>query len=307
MSGNPGTYFTDPKEKQLAEIVWRMSDDSKYTTEWKYGQHAVLAYGLSLGKTRLWRARDWMTYLRDGPGQGTAATNQFLKREFGVDLGLTDDHMANVEHFYVAAALTALGGAVVPGGLQENISTGIAAVYELAVQPIGVAVWWAADGQDVSPGRIGRFIAHNAQQLAGPDAAGARFGGYYGSSQYVNEVLSQRITTALSREPERDPLPDLGLPPPSKVPTFTRVKLQRYCVVKEKDPKTGKRDTLSGISKRFYGTFDYWPIIFDANRDKIQNPDLIEPGWRLKVPFLTDIDEAEKARARERHRNWRPG
>lgn len=305
MLGDPTTYFTDPKEKQLAGLIWRMSDDPRYTTEWKFAQHAVLAYGLSLGKGRLWRARDWITYLRDGPGQGTAATNQFMKREFGVDLGLTDDHMANVEHFYVAAALAALGGAVVPGSIQEGVAGGVSVIYEMVVQPVGVAMWWAYDGQDVSLRRIGRFYAHNAQQAAGPDSAGAKFGGFYGSNQYLNEYLSQRLEAALTKEPERDPLPDLGLPP-SKVPTFKQVKLDRYVVVKPRDPKTGKHDTLSGISKRIYGIFDYWPIIYDANRDQIQDPNVIKPGWRLKVPFLSQLSEADKANARQRHKAWRP-
>jgi hypothetical protein len=306
MSRSPGDFFADAKEKQLAEIIWRMSDDAKYTAEWKYGQHAVLAYGLSLGKTRLWRARDWITYLRDGPGQGTVATNTFMKKEFGVDLGLTDDHMANVEHFYVAAAISALGGAAVPGGAQETVANGISTLYEMVVQPIGVVAWWTYNGEDVTLSRVGRFMAHNAQQLTGPDAAGAKFGGYYGSGQYVNDVVVQRIEAALAKSPERNPLPSLGLPPPSKVPTVTPPRLDRFWVVKGKDPKTGKHDTLSGISKRFYGVFDYWPVIFDANRDKVSDPNIIKPGWRLKVPFLDEISEAEKANARQRHKNWRP-
>jgi LysM repeat protein len=43
-------------------------------------------------------------------------------------------------------------------------------------------------------------------------------------------------------------------------------------------------DTLWGISNRFYGRGDRWPIIYDANRDKIQDPGLIQPGTQLIIP-----------------------
>lgn len=45
-------------------------------------------------------------------------------------------------------------------------------------------------------------------------------------------------------------------------------------------------DTLSGIAKQYYGKAGSWPILFDANRDKLDNPDLIHPGQVLKVPPL---------------------
>lgn len=43
-------------------------------------------------------------------------------------------------------------------------------------------------------------------------------------------------------------------------------------------------DTLSGIAKREYGDAGQWKRIFEANRDKIDNPDLIHPGQELKIP-----------------------
>jgi hypothetical protein len=27
-----------------------------------------------------------------------------------------------------------------------------------------------------------------------------------------------------------------------------------------------------------------WKEIFEANKDQISNPDLIQPGWKLKIP-----------------------
>lgn len=52
--------------------------------------------------------------------------------------------------------------------------------------------------------------------------------------------------------------------------------VQMYTVV--------RGDSLSKISKHFYGNANRWREIFDANRDKISDPDLIQPGQVLKIP-----------------------
>lgn len=40
-------------------------------------------------------------------------------------------------------------------------------------------------------------------------------------------------------------------------------------------------DNLSKIGKKFNLK---WKDIFEANKDKIKDPDHIEPGWKLKIP-----------------------
>lgn len=45
-----------------------------------------------------------------------------------------------------------------------------------------------------------------------------------------------------------------------------------------------KGDTLSKIAKKFYGKSSQWRMIFEANRDQISNPDLIQIGQVLKIP-----------------------
>jgi nucleoid-associated protein YgaU len=42
-----------------------------------------------------------------------------------------------------------------------------------------------------------------------------------------------------------------------------------------------KGDSLSKIGEK-YGT--PWKEIFEANKDQIKNPDLIQPGWKLRIP-----------------------
>lgn len=43
-------------------------------------------------------------------------------------------------------------------------------------------------------------------------------------------------------------------------------------------------DTLSKIAKRYYDDAKLYPKIFEANRDQLEDPDLIRPGMRLKIP-----------------------
>ena len=42
-------------------------------------------------------------------------------------------------------------------------------------------------------------------------------------------------------------------------------------------------DSLSKIAKAYGVT---WQDIFEANKDVISNPDLIQPGWKLKIPTV---------------------
>lgn len=45
-----------------------------------------------------------------------------------------------------------------------------------------------------------------------------------------------------------------------------------------------KGESLSLIAKHHYGKASLWPRIYDANRDQLDNPDLIKPGQILKIP-----------------------
>jgi nucleoid-associated protein YgaU len=47
-----------------------------------------------------------------------------------------------------------------------------------------------------------------------------------------------------------------------------------------------KGDTLSAIAQHHYGKASKWHAIFDANRDQLDNPDLIRPGQVLKLPQI---------------------
>ncbi|HQV69355.1 MAG TPA: LysM peptidoglycan-binding domain-containing protein [Thermoflexales bacterium] len=59
---------------------------------------------------------------------------------------------------------------------------------------------------------------------------------------------------------------------------------------REKAAKTGATwivgpgDSLSKIAKEVYGDAHAYMKIFEANKDKIKNPNLIIDGWELKIP-----------------------
>ena len=43
-------------------------------------------------------------------------------------------------------------------------------------------------------------------------------------------------------------------------------------------------DSLSKIAKRHYGDANSWHRIYEANKDQIKDPDMIQPGWKLRLP-----------------------
>ena len=72
--------------------------------------------------------------------------------------------------------------------------------------------------------------------------------------------------------------PEATLPPlaPVPSPTGTTGQSQTYVVV--------AGDSLSKIAKHFYGNAGEWRRIFEANKDRIKDPDMIQPGWKLTIP-----------------------
>lgn len=43
-------------------------------------------------------------------------------------------------------------------------------------------------------------------------------------------------------------------------------------------------DTLRSIAERFYGSTDPWQKIYEANKDRLNNPDPLSPGQILVIP-----------------------
>lgn len=51
-------------------------------------------------------------------------------------------------------------------------------------------------------------------------------------------------------------------------------------------------DTLWALAKKYYGSGAKYPTIYNANRDKIKNPNLIQIGWVLTIPSAAGASAA---------------
>jgi nucleoid-associated protein YgaU len=47
-----------------------------------------------------------------------------------------------------------------------------------------------------------------------------------------------------------------------------------------------KDDTLQKISKKVFGTYGKWYKIYEANKEKINNPNVLKPGTVLNIPVI---------------------
>jgi len=82
-------------------------------------------------------------------------------------------------------------------------------------------------------------------------------------------------------------MPDPNKPGDRPAADFSDVKSGSSSSAPADLPKTytvQSGDNLSKIAKEVYGDAEKWHAIFDANRDKIKNPDLIRPGEILTLP-----------------------
>jgi LysM repeat protein len=85
------------------------------------------------------------------------------------------------------------------------------------------------------------------------------------------------VVPAKKEQAKAAPKPlDPGVAPVSGTTSAPKPTEQTYTVE--------KGDTLSAISKRFYGNANEYMKIFNANRDQLSDPDKIQVGQILKIP-----------------------
>lgn len=53
-------------------------------------------------------------------------------------------------------------------------------------------------------------------------------------------------------------------------------------------------DTLARIAKARYGRASEWSRIFEANRDRLDDPDRIRPGQVLRIPVAALEDDGSR-------------
>lgn len=90
--------------------------------------------------------------------------------------------------------------------------------------------------------------------------------------QYFNEMVDTENTFNMITIPAPEPEPE-----PVEVAEETPVADDRvYEVV--------SGDTLGAIAKKYYGNASAYMKIFEANRDILDNPNLIKVGQKLQIP-----------------------
>ena len=83
--------------------------------------------------------------------------------------------------------------------------------------------------------------------------------------------------------------------------TSLSVKATKKTVAEENNPKsTGYHVVASGeslwsIAKKFYGDGSKCNVIYNANKDKIKNPSIINVGWKLKIPEKSEFGKYSAA------------
>ncbi|HZQ49571.1 MAG TPA: LysM peptidoglycan-binding domain-containing protein [Candidatus Dormibacteraeota bacterium] len=138
-------------------------------------------------------------------------------------------------------------------------------VTDLAAAPVGVCLSGASTPPPPPPSRPATYTVRPGDTLSGIARA-------FGLSSYLplfwrNEQRPQ---------PGGGVLTDPNLIRPGWVLEIPKEPLPTYVV------RGG--DTLGSIAARFYGNPAWWRGIFDANRDRLSNPDVIFPGQKLRIP-----------------------
>lgn len=85
-------------------------------------------------------------------------------------------------------------------------------------------------------------------------------------------TITDADTEKLTNENQPEPVES----PPLVVQT-EKIETQRFHIVR-------KNETLSSISKEYYGTANKWEKIYNANRDVVKNANKIKPGIKLIIP-----------------------
>lgn len=125
------------------------------------------------------------------------------------------------------------------------------------------------DGEEPEPHKMGTLskIILGGLGVAGATMAAKAVAGRFGHDDEAPAVADAAAPMGS---------PSASAAPSSGPASATQAQAQTYTVV--------SGDTLSKIAKHYYGNANDWPKIFDANRDKLSNPDRINVGQVLRIP-----------------------
>jgi nucleoid-associated protein YgaU len=107
---------------------------------------------------------------------------------------------------------------------------------------------------------------------------------FWDAVKKVDSNFAQDLNAQITVRPQQQASAKVTSPPPSPKVTPVSGSGQAAPGVAEKTYTVQKGDTLSEISKQFYGNANLYMKIFEANRDQLKDPDKIQIGQVLKIP-----------------------
>ncbi|HQD84635.1 MAG TPA: hypothetical protein PLP74_15015 [Quisquiliibacterium sp.] len=299
----PRDYFTDPSEKLIAETAWAIAANPSldswspvaYMSFWKYLPHT---------HNQIVLARAWITERRETPNRETGRKDGGVSSiresiEFVLnarDVKVTATHVANVEHFFTSALITAIGG-LTAGPVLAGASS---VFWEMVVGPYALVVvhTWNTDmtkqGALESARIIGTKIVNglnnNYRQVTGPDQRGIAFAMHLGlggpaATRHVKDILKDYYDAS-------------NQAPPGRVANLAKVTRRMY--------KVRGGESLSAIAKWFYqGEMWRWPVLYARNRAVIgDNYNRVREGIEIELPLPWEMSGEELAMARVKHQQW---
>jgi nucleoid-associated protein YgaU len=111
-------------------------------------------------------------------------------------------------------------------------------------------------------------------------------GGQYNESIQSSDEAARLAGIALATSSKTPAEKDVAVKDTTKDTTPGETVSEEYDIYTVQYFKDRAKDCLWFIAGKFYKNPKKWPTIYKANTDQIKNPDLIRPGWKLKVPKL---------------------
>ncbi len=233
------------------------------------------------------KQRCWLRYVAIGASIGAPA---------GLDLSTTD--MASAGLIYLGPNCTSdalqpsdfAGGCLVVSAGYSNFRGVAGNVILFGANEGRLALCQILNTYTAMTGPIGYALLNDPlwDSFKGVAAfGGANAGATGGAGVMRGHMYVDRIGLPELEMPEPEQLPRIQVPPPTPSVIVSR------------------GDSLSALAKRFYGSFDLWPILWDANRDLISNPNKLTVGTLLYVPPLSSFTPAQIQQAKSRAPTWR--
>ncbi len=125
-------------------------------------------------------------------------------------------------------------------------------------------------------------------KLAPPEEATMAIGGAAAAPSeeaVIRTVIEERAPEQIPLTPAKSPKPEPAKGAPAPLPK------PRYHVVQ-------RGETLSEISRSYYGTVTRWRDILEANKDVVPDERLLRPGVKLTIPPAGESEVASAAAGR---------